>query len=81
MLQVVQVVQVAQAVHDDENQDGEGELSDDAIDRLLESANEELDYLKERRAERTRHLKQQNSHYVRTEQASRKLFPIAKQVG
>ena len=66
---------------DGENQDGEGELSDDEIDRLLESANEEVDYLSQRRAERAHHFKQQNSNYARTEQASRQLSPIAKQVG
>lgn len=80
----MQVAQEAQEVNDDGNQDdnrGEHELNDDEIDRLLESANEETDYLQARKAERAYHFKQQSCEYVRTMQASRKLFPIAKKVG
>ena len=49
--------QVPLAVQDDSDY-RDGELSDGEIDRLLESANEEMDYLEERRAEISHHLQQ-----------------------
>ena len=49
--------QVPLAVHGDEDH-SDGELSDGEIDRLLESANEEMDYLEERRAEISQHFEQ-----------------------
>ena len=57
------------------------ELSDGEIDRLLESANEDVDYIEERKTEMAYHFWQQHSHYVSNGKASRQLLPSAKQVG